>query len=74
MRKPTGHQFESRSRTSKRSNEGKMKSISTTEAGEQERSIEAGMLALPEEDVTERRHSKVFVGKCREGPALTARR
>jgi hypothetical protein len=61
MRKPTGHRFESRNRASKRSNEGKMKSMGTTEAREAKRSLGAGMLALPEEDVTERRHSKVFV-------------
>jgi hypothetical protein len=61
MRKPSGSRSESRSRASKRSKEGKTKNMSTTEAREAKRSLGAGILSLPEEDLTERRHSKVFV-------------
>ena len=35
--------------------------MSTTEAREAKRSLGAGILPLPEEDLTERHHSKVFV-------------
>jgi hypothetical protein len=35
--------------------------MSTTEAKEAKRSLGAGILSLPEEDLTERRHSKDFV-------------
>jgi hypothetical protein len=61
MRKPSDPRSESRSRASKRSKEGKLKNMSTTEAREAKRSLGAGILPLPEEDLTERRHSKVFV-------------
>jgi hypothetical protein len=61
MRKPSGSRSESRSRASKRSKEGKTKNMSTMEAREAKRSLGAGILSLPEEDLTERRHSKVFV-------------
>jgi hypothetical protein len=39
----------------------KTKSMSTSETRETKRSLGARMLALPEEDPTESRHSKIFV-------------
>jgi hypothetical protein len=61
MREPSGPRSESRSRASKRSKEGKTKSMSTTEARGAKRLLGAGILPLPEEDLTELRHIKVFV-------------
>jgi hypothetical protein len=70
MRKPSGPRSERWSRANKRSKEGKTKIMSTTEAREAKRSLGAGILPLPEEDLTERRHSKVFVEVPGEsGPA-----
>jgi hypothetical protein len=60
MRKPSDPRFESLSSASKRSKEGKTMSMSTTETRDAKRSLGARMLALPEEDLTESRHSKVF--------------
>jgi hypothetical protein len=60
MRKPSDPRFESLSSASKRSKEGKTMSMSTTETRDAKRSLGARMLALPEEDLIESRHSNVF--------------
>ena len=67
MRKPSDPRFESRSRASKRSKEGKTKRMNTTETRDAKRSNREGILAVVEEDLVERPHSKVFVdvsGEC----------
>jgi|SRR5215207_1101614 len=60
MRGPTGHRFESQSSTNNRNKEGK-KNVNTTETREAKRSNRKVILTLLEEDLAERRHSKVFV-------------
>jgi len=50
MRGSRGYRFESQSRANNRSNEGKTKSINTTETREAERSLWERILALLEED------------------------
>jgi len=61
MRGSSGQRFESLSSASKRSKEGKTMSMSTTETREAKRSNREGILAVVEEDLVERPHSKVFV-------------
>jgi hypothetical protein len=67
MRGSSGQRFESLSRARKRSKEGKTKRMNTTETREAKRSNREGILAVVEEDLVERPHSKVFVdvsGEC----------
>jgi hypothetical protein len=61
MRWPNGPGSEGRSRADNRCKEGKTKSMATAEPREAKRLLEAGILPLPEEDLTELRHIKVFV-------------
>jgi hypothetical protein len=58
---PSGHRFEGQSHANDRSKEGKTKGMNTTETGEAKRSLWERILTLLEQDLDERRHSKVFV-------------
>jgi hypothetical protein len=58
---PSGHRFEGQSHANNRSIEGKTKGMNTTETREAKRSLWERILALLEQDLAERRHSKVFV-------------
>jgi|SRR5215208_24676 hypothetical protein len=67
MRGSSGQRFESLSSASNRCKEGKTQRINTTETREAKRSNREGILAVVEEDLVERRHSKVYVevsGEC----------
>jgi hypothetical protein len=61
MRGPSDQRFESQSRVSNRCKEGKVRSTNTTETREAKRSHRERILARLQEDLAERRHSKVFV-------------
>jgi hypothetical protein len=67
MRRSSGQRFECLSSASNRCKEGKTKRMNTTETREAKRSNREGILAVVEEDLVERPHSKVFVdvsGEC----------
>ena len=67
MRGSSSQRFESLSSASNRCKEGKTKRMNTTETREAKRSNRGGILAVVEEDLVERPHSKVFVdvsGEC----------
>jgi hypothetical protein len=59
MRGASGHRFEGHANN--RSKEGKTKSMNTTETREAKHSLWERILVLLEQDLAERRHSKVFV-------------
>jgi hypothetical protein len=61
MRRSSGQRFESQSRANNRCKKGRARSMNTTDTREAKRSHWERILALLEEDLAERRHSKVFV-------------